>query len=103
MGLLGYTISVLISNIILMSYTVSLTGVSYKDVFKRTKLSKLIFLITLMLIAVLLIQFNFYSVIIVAGVLSLISTIYFGNDIMITFSAIKRILSPNFKTKTPSG
>ena len=103
LGLLGYTISVLISNIILMSYTVSLTGVSYKDVFKRTKLSKLIFLITLMLIAVLLIQFNFYSVIIVAGVLSLISTIYFGNDIMITFSAIKRILSPNFKTKTPSG
>ena len=56
-----------------------------------------------MLIAVLLIQFNFYSALNVVGVLSLISAIYFGNDIMITFSAIKRILSPNFKTKTPSG
>jgi O-antigen/teichoic acid export membrane protein len=90
-GLLGYFISVFIGNILMLVLIKKLFKSNLKEFLKNVKIYKLIFLLTIILISVILLNNEEGSSFLIFLIMSIVSFILFFNDLKILYKEISNI------------
>ncbi len=97
LGLLGYFISVLIGNVLMVLYLKSRYSVTMKEFLLRSKIYKLGLLLILLIGSMFIIQQNVFPVYMIFTLQSIISLLLFYNDLQEYYSIVKSDLIGYFK------